>query len=83
MKLCLPNTYDTLSEQFLWEWYSNIPIEIDVGFLNKRQISYLSKYYTEAGLLRKWKSSFFRHHYSRPFAAALSFLLSIPALQGL
>jgi len=78
MKLCLPNTYDKLSEQILWEWYCNISVEIDVGFLDKRQQSYLSEYYIEAGLLRKRKSSFFRHHYAKPFSAALSFLLSIP-----
>ena len=76
--LCLLKPGDILSENLIWQWYSNISIEVADGFLNKDQRRYLCEYYVEAGLLRKWRRPFFRHHYARTFAAALSFLFSIP-----
>lgn len=81
MNLYFPKPGDTMSEHLAWQWYSNIPIEVADGFLDKDQRSYIAEYYNEAGLLRRWRRPFFRHHYAKTFAAALSFLFSVPKKQ--
>jgi SAM-dependent methyltransferase len=65
----------------VWSWYLNIPLELQEQFLSPAQSAYLSAYYRGAGLLRPWRRSFFRHHYSRTFAEAAHFILA--ALGGL
>jgi len=77
MNLYFQKPGDTMSEHLAWQWYSNIPIEVADGFLDKDQRSYIAEYYNEAGLLRRWRRPFFRHHYARTFAAAQSFLFSV------
>ena len=74
--LYLPKPGDKLIDALAWEWYSNIPIEIADGFLDKDQQRYLSEYYIEAGLLRKWRQPFFRQHYAKTLAATVAFLFS-------
>ncbi len=81
MDLYLPKPGDKLTELLAWQWYSNISFEVADGFLDKEQRLYMTSYYDEAGLLRRWRSFFFRHHYAKTFAAALTFLLSVPKKQ--
>jgi len=83
MSLYIPNPGDMLTENTAWKWYSNISAEIDSAFLDDKQRNHMMSYYYEAGLLRAWRSPFFRYHYARTFAAASSFLLPTSESQPL
>ena len=75
-ELFLPTPRQTLSEESVWRWYSNIPLELEFSFLDQCEKDYLAAYYRSAGLLKGWRRPFFRHHYVRTFAEAAAFLLS-------
>lgn len=77
MGLYFPKPGDKLTEHLAWQWYSNIPIEVADEFLGKERSDYMAEYYNEAGLLRRWRKPFFRHHYAKTFAATVSFLFSM------
>jgi SAM-dependent methyltransferase len=74
MELYLPKNYENFTQGNSWRWYNNIPIELKTSFLSLEYSSYFKEYYIEAGLLRRWRRPFFRYHYARTFALAVSFL---------
>jgi SAM-dependent methyltransferase len=78
MDLYLPRPNDQFTDQDSWKWYGNISIELKTDLFSSEYKAYLEKYYIEAGLLRRWRRPFFRHHYARTFALAVSFLFANP-----
>jgi SAM-dependent methyltransferase len=78
MNLYIPKPDEQFTEELSWGWYCNIPIELTDDFLSSAQKTYLAEYYIEAGLLRSWRRPFFRYHYARTFALAVSFLFANP-----
>ena len=70
------NKQPELFEEDAWAWYLNIPLELQDYFLTDEEKSHFAEYYHEAGLLRPWRRSFFRHHYSRTLAQAANFLFA-------
>lgn len=74
LQLLRHNTRSGLSEEDIWNWYGNIAQELTSEHLDDSERAYLTAYYREAGLLRKWKRSFFRRHYAEPFRQALTLL---------
>ncbi len=68
-----------VSSAEVWKWYRNIPAELDWGGFTKAEREGFREYYREAGLLRTWRRSFFRHHFARSFAAAAGFLMEASA----
>jgi len=62
-------------EKDIWNWYNNINYELQKNFLSIEEKKVLKEYYKEAGLLRGWRRSFFRHHFARTFTKAANYLL--------
>lgn len=77
-ELHLPDS-NSEREGDVWAWYSNIPRELEQGFLTSQQRQYVSRYYGGAGLLQRWRRRFFRRHFGATFARAAEFLLEGPA----
>lgn len=75
LQLLQGNTHSAPTKGDIWNWYRNIQLELIAKCFDGSQQSYLDDYYTEAGLLRKWRRCFFRRHYSEPFWQGLTFLL--------
>jgi SAM-dependent methyltransferase len=75
LQLFQDNAHSIPSRDDIWNWYHNVQLELAAKYLDASQQAYLSAYYNEAGLLHKWRRSFFRRHYAEPFGQALTFLL--------
>ncbi len=60
----------------VWQWYRNIPGELELDIFTRQERDYLREYYEEVGLLRSWRQPFFHQHFSESFAAAARFLLA-------
>ncbi len=69
-----PNKQES-TEAAIWNWYLNIKIELTILFQKDLLQDYYRSYYHEAGLLKWWRCSFFRHHFARTFAQASDYLL--------
>ncbi len=59
-----------ISESTIWKWYLNVETELQIAFKDHSVHDYFKSYYHEAGLLRRWRRPFFRHHFARTFAKA-------------
>lgn len=75
MQLFFPKPGDRLTEELVWRWYCNIPIELENHVFDKAQHDHFYEYYSEGGVLRPWRRPYFRHHLARTFTAAISFLM--------
>lgn len=75
LQLLQGNTHSVPSKDDIWIWYHNVQLELSAKYLDASQQAYLSAYYNEAGLLRKWRRVFFRRHYAETFWQGLTFLL--------
>jgi len=64
-----------MSESDVWAWYNNIVEELEHINFSAREEALVRSYYESAGLLKKWRRGFFRHHYSSSFASAARFLV--------
>lgn len=64
-----------VNETLVWQWYLNVSEELRHPFLSTQEKLYFATYYSEAGLLREWRRTFFRHHYARTFARTARFLM--------
>lgn len=56
-------------------WFANIPRELELGFLTEEESRYVHAYYSEAGLLRRWRRPFFLRHFAETIAPAAAHLL--------
>ncbi len=68
--LRLPPESAALTQQDVWDWFGNVPRELEVLPLDDAERSLLEGYYRDAGLLREWRRPFFRHHYTYPLLLA-------------
>ena len=69
-------TNKKLTEKDIWSWYNNIYKELELIDFTQEEKDFLIAYYKEAGLMKPWRSNFFRRHYSHSFYEASSFLMS-------
>lgn len=77
----IPVAKQELREEDIWCWYNNIYTELELINFTQEEKDFLVAYYKEAGLMRSWRSNFFRRHYSKSFHEASSFLMSNPLNQ--
>jgi SAM-dependent methyltransferase len=73
-ELFLPRSGDP-SVTSLRRWFDNVPLELRLLRLDEADRARFESYYTEAGLLRRWRRPFFQRHYAETLAAAVAFLI--------
>jgi len=64
-----PSSVD-LVEPDVWRWFGNIPAELALLALTEEERASVTSYYVSAGLMKKWRRPFFRHHYCLPLLEA-------------
>ncbi len=69
----IPDAGNAPSEAEVWRWYLNIEKEFRSLDLTETERSCMRAYYSEAGLLRRWRRRFFRRHYARPVRDVIAF----------
>lgn len=69
----IPNENNNTADS-TWNWYNNIIEELNVINLSPKEKVYICNYYTEAGLLTKWRKQFFKKHYSNTLYETTKFL---------
>jgi len=74
--LYLPGAGSSTSGLDVRKWYGNIRHELTSLALEPAEREKFESYYADAGLLRRWRRSFFEHHYSGPLLRATNELFA-------
>lgn len=71
--LLLPAKND-FSAEAVKNWFDNISVELRSGIFESEEQEYVKSYYTESGLLRRWRRPFFLRHFAETFSEAAAYL---------
>lgn len=63
-----------ISQKEISEWYAGLRNELKAGFLSEQEKKAFVSYYSDAGLFRWWRRTFFVQHFCPPFMAICNFL---------
>jgi len=72
----IPEIQVPLTKEYVWQWYENIPKELNLDFLTDKEEDEVTTYYEEAGLLKPGRRPYFQVHFSNTFTKAAAFLLA-------